>query len=137
MPRSTRATRPRLVTTLRAPAPARLLTTARWLLHDEVFTQGTNVERPTFQARFQGWECAGDVGRHAAAEQLTGVAAADGDGWVRHTGVDLGDPRAPVDLSEAWCGEGATLGGWAEAACGEVVAVVSDGAVEGFSRCRL
>jgi hypothetical protein len=135
MTRSTRAVHPRLVAALRAPA--RLLTTARWLLYDEVFMQGTRVERPTFWARFQGRECAGDVGRHATAKQLTGAAATDGDGWVCHDGVGLGDPRAPVDLSEAWRGEEATLSGWAEAVHGEVAVVAGNSAVEGFSDYRL
>jgi hypothetical protein len=34
--------------------------------------QGTSVERPTCRAKFQGWECVGDVGRCAAVT--------DGDG---------------------------------------------------------
>jgi hypothetical protein len=42
-----------------------------------------------------------------------------------------------VDLSEAWHGRGATLGGRAEAAYGEVAVVVGNGAVEGFSGCQL
>jgi hypothetical protein len=102
MPRSTRAARPRLVATLRAPAPTRLLTTARWLPHDEVFTQGTRFERPTFRARFQGWECTGDVGLSEAwrdegatlggrAEATLGEVAvvAGGDGVEGFSGCRL------------------------------------------------
>jgi hypothetical protein len=137
MPRSTHAARPRLVAAFWALAPARLLTTARWLLHDKVFTQGTSVERLTFWARFQGWECTGDVGRHATVEQLTGAVATDSNGCVRCAGVDLRDPRSPVDLSDAWCSGGVTLGGRVEAARGEVVVVAGGNAVEGFSNCRL
>jgi hypothetical protein len=78
MPRSTSVAHPLLVVALRAPPPVWLLTAAQWFLHDEVFTQGTSIERSTFWARFQVWEWAGDVGRRVAAKQLIGVAAMTG-----------------------------------------------------------
>jgi hypothetical protein len=81
--------------------------------------------------------CTGDVGRRAAAEQLTGAAATDGDGWVQRADVDLGDPRARMDLCGAWRSGGATLGGRTRAAHGEVTVVAGGGMVEGFSGCWL
>jgi hypothetical protein len=77
------------------------------------------------------------VGRRVVAEQLTGAMMTDGNGWVWRTGVDLRDPRAPVDLSEAWRGGGVTLSGRVEATHCEVAVVAGGGAVEGFSGCRL
>jgi hypothetical protein len=52
---------------------------------------------------------------------------------VRHAGVDLGDPRAPMGLSEAWRDGGTTLGGRTKVARGEVVVVAGGGTVEGSS----
>jgi hypothetical protein len=62
-------------------------------------------------------------------EQLTGAVVTDGNGWVRCAGLDLVDPRAPMDLSKAWRSGGATLSGRAEVARGEVALVAGGGAV--------
>jgi hypothetical protein len=67
------------------------------------------------------------------AKKLTGAVVTDGDDWVWRARVDLGDPQALVDLSEDWCGGGATLSGRTEAARGEVAVVAGGGAVEGSS----